>query len=132
MLQGEDNALGRVKIIFPNQKWVYLHDTPKKALFDHAIRAYSHGCMRMEKPLAMAQKILEVDGILNEYDIDKILEGDEPDKKEQTPIFLQKPFPIHVDYFTVRVGEDGNPHFFADVYDYDEKMIEEGRVTLME
>jgi murein L,D-transpeptidase YcbB/YkuD len=56
---GAKNALGRVKFVFPNEHSVYLHDTPSYALFDRAERAFSHGCVRVEKPLELAARLLQ-------------------------------------------------------------------------
>jgi murein L,D-transpeptidase YcbB/YkuD len=114
MKQGDDNALGKVKVIFPNMHDVYLHDTPHKALFSRDIRAFSHGCMRMHEPLTFAEYLLEQDGKLDEYNVDRILsEG------TYEPIFLDKQVPVHIDYVTVRVDENGRANFLADIYDYD-------------
>jgi murein L,D-transpeptidase YcbB/YkuD len=93
---------------------VYLHDTPHKALFSRDIRAFSHGCMRMHEPLTFAEYLLEQDGKLDEYNVDRILsEG------TYEPIFLDKQVPVHIDYVTVRVDENGRANFLADIYDYD-------------
>ncbi|MGM0557218.1 MAG: L,D-transpeptidase family protein [Myxococcota bacterium] len=120
MKQGDKNALGKVKVIFPNLHDVYLHDTPKKALFSRDLRAFSHGCMRMHKPLSFAEYLLKRDGQLSDYNIDHIL-------RETTykPIFLHKQIPVHVEYRTVRVGDEGRAHFLADIYDYDDKALSE-------
>jgi murein L,D-transpeptidase YcbB/YkuD len=120
MKQGEDNALGKVKVIFPNLHDVYLHDTPHKALFSRDIRAFSHGCMRMHEPLTFAEYLLEQDGKLDEYNVRRILsEG------TYEPIFLDRQIPVHIDYVTVRVDDQGRANFLADIYDYD-KFKEEG------
>ncbi|MFP4599931.1 MAG: L,D-transpeptidase family protein [Persicimonas sp.] len=114
MLQGEENALGKVKVIFPNMYDVYLHDTPAKELFNRDIRAFSHGCMRMHEPLTFAKLLLEHDGQLDDYNIDHILA-----ETIYEPIFLKKRVPVHIDYFTVRVDDEGRANFLADIYDYD-------------
>jgi L,D-transpeptidase YcbB len=114
MTQGAHNALGKVKIIFPNMHDVYLHDTPQKALFNQEIRAFSHGCMRVHEPLTFAQYLLEHDGQLDDYNLDHILA-----EEIYEPIFLKRRVPVHVDYFTVRVNEDGRANFLADIYRYD-------------
>ncbi|TXD36716.1 L,D-transpeptidase family protein [Lujinxingia vulgaris] len=114
MLPGEDNALGFVKIIFPNLHDIYLHDTPHKPLFSQPVRGYSHGCIRMEQPLTMAEALLELDG--QDPNVDRILEGG-----EYTPIFLTHQVPVHIEYYTVSVDDEGRPHFLADVYGYDEE-----------
>ena len=58
---GDGNALGDVKFVFPNKHSVYLHDTPKKSLFEESERLFSHGCVRLRNPLAFAQRILDAD-----------------------------------------------------------------------
>ena len=60
--QATNNALGRVKVMFPNEHAVYLHDTPSKALFSKASRAFSHGCIRVENPFDFAEQLLGGDG----------------------------------------------------------------------
>ncbi len=138
MTQGDHNALGRVKVIFPNRHAVYLHDTPKQNLFSRNIRAFSHGCMRMHKPLDFAEQLLRYDGKLENVNVPKLLEGEEKpvedEKGEKTdetevqytykPVFLDEQIPVHVEYFTVRVlGDEGRANFFADVYDKDKKAL---------
>jgi murein L,D-transpeptidase YcbB/YkuD len=114
-LNGEENALGQVKIIFPNLHDVYLHDTNKKFLFSREIRAFSHGCMRMHQPLDFAQWILENDGQFDERAISKAL-----DAKEYSAYFLKKLVPVHIVYFTVRADDQGRANFLADIYDRDD------------
>lgn len=108
---GPGNALGQVKIIFPNRHDVYLHDTPQKHLFSRPRRAFSHGCMRVHKPLHLAQKILELDGQFDEDRVNRLLR-----RRENTVIFLNQKVLIHVEYYTVRVDEHGIAHFLHDVY----------------
>ncbi|MFB6351447.1 MAG: L,D-transpeptidase family protein, partial [Bradymonadaceae bacterium] len=135
--QGDHNALGRVKVIFPNQHAVYLHDTPKKQLFSRKIRAFSHGCMRMKKPLEFAQTLLKIDGSFDEVNVPQLLRGQEKpvknDKGEPTgeteikytykPVFLDKKVPVHVEYFTVLVGDNGRANFYADIYNKDKRKL---------
>lgn len=137
MKQGDQNALGRVKVIFPNKHAVYLHDTPKKHLFEKTIRAYSHGCMRMQDPLDFAEYLLKQDGKFGDIDVDSILNEkkrvraeNDPDKEwkksyEYRPVFLDREIPVHIDYLTVEVGENGRAHFYADIYDKDEKLLKD-------
>ncbi len=113
-LNGDDNSLGRVKIIFANLHDIYLHDTNAKALFNNEIRAYSHGCLRMHKPLDFARWLLENDGSYDEAAISKALK-----ETIYTPVFLKKRVPVHVEYFTVRADEQGRPHFLIDIYSRD-------------
>ncbi len=118
MTPGDHNALGRVKVIFPNLHDVYLHDTNAKALFSRDIRAFSHGCMRMSKPLGFAEYLLRRDGQYEALDIPKVL-------KEGTylPAFLQRQVPVYVEYHTVRIDDDGRANFLSDIYDIDAQGI---------
>jgi murein L,D-transpeptidase YcbB/YkuD len=118
MTPGDHNALGLVKVIFPNLHDVYLHDTNAKPLFRRKIRAFSHGCMRMSKPLEFAEYLLRRDGLYEEANIPEIL-------KEGTylPVFLKRQVPVFVEYRTVRVDEKGRANFLADIYDLDERGI---------
>ena len=110
-LPGPRNPLGKVKILFPNRHDVYLHDTPSKGLFRRPVRAYSHGCMRMHKPLQLAQTLLEQDG---QYDADNVrrwLRRDEP-----SSVTLKQTVPIFVEYIPVRVDDKNRTWFLRDVY----------------
>lgn len=111
---GANNALGLVKFLFPNEYHVYLHDTPKKALFDRPVRAYSHGCMRLDKPLAMARYVLKKINGMTDKNIDKILE-----KEKEHYVKLDAPIPIYVEYNVVGTDSDGWVYFYADIYKYD-------------
>lgn len=115
-IPGGGNALGKVKVIFPNLYDVYLHDTPKKRLFKEPIRAFSHGCMRMHHPLDFAEFILRHDGQYDASDVPMILK-----KRKPTPIFLKKMVPVFVEYYTVRVDDKERVHFLADIYSYDKE-----------
>lgn len=115
MTPGDHNALGFVKIIFPNLHDVYLHDTNARALFRLDIRAFSHGCMRVKDPLKLAEWLLRRDGLYEKNDVPEALKtGD------YLPIFLNRQVPVFVEYYTVRVDEKGRANFLADVYDYDD------------
>ena len=111
---GDTNALGRVKFLFPNEYSVYLHDTPKKALFDRPIRAYSHGCMRVDKPLDLAFYLLEKINGMPKRNVDKILE-----KEKEHYVKLDVPVPIYIEYNAVGADERNKVFFYADVYKYD-------------
>lgn len=118
MTPGDHNALGLVKVIFPNLHDVYLHDTNAKPLFKRDIRAFSHGCMRMSEPLGFAEYLLRRDSKYEKNDIPKVL-------KEGTylPVFLDRQVPVFVEYHTVHVDDEGRANFLADIYDYDEQGI---------
>lgn len=114
MTPGDHNALGLVKVIFPNLYDVYLHDTNAKPLFKRDIRAFSHGCMRMSKPLEFSEYLLRRDNL---YDENKVPEA----LKEGTylPVFLKRQVPVYIEYHTVRVDDDGRANFLSDIYDED-------------
>ena len=117
---GPKNALGVVKILFPNKYSVYIHDTPSKYLFGADLRAASHGCVRCQDPLVVAANILMMDTFLITYDSLKVIK----DEKIATRTFrLKKPVPVYFKYFTAEADFDGNVKFYADVYDKDKQMI---------
>jgi murein L,D-transpeptidase YcbB/YkuD len=113
---GSNNALGKVKFVFPNQHDVYLHDTPAHELFSRDDRAFSHGCIRVSRPLELAYYLLNGDDQSWSMErIQKIL-----NEGRRTIILLKKPVPIHILYRTVTVDKDsGAVSFFKDVYGRD-------------
>jgi len=113
---GERNALGFVKFMFPNQHAVYLHDTPNRNLFSAAKRAFSHGCVRVEKPFELAEFIMGEDSKWNEKRLRGLI-----GKGERT-VFLPKPLPVHLAYFTLKVDEKGSLKSFPDLYGLDQKV----------
>jgi murein L,D-transpeptidase YcbB/YkuD len=116
---GDDNALGRIKFMFPNQHSVYLHDTPSKKLFQRDFRAYSHGCVRVDNPLEFADAILAVGAPdWNSKRLEKLYGG--PERR----INLAKPIPVHLAYFTASVEPDGAVRWFDDIYGFDKRMAE--------
>ena len=115
---GPNNALGRVKIMFPNKHSVYLHDTPSKALFGKAERAFSHGCIRVENPFELAQQLLAGDG-WNQAKFQQLL-----DAGETKTISLSKSMPVLLLYWTAMASPDGVVHFFNDVYSRDARIAE--------
>ena len=118
---GASNALGLVKFIFPNKYAIYLHDTPTKYYFDFETRAYSHGCVRVQNALDLAEYILTEDN--NKYNIDSIYNY--IDNRKEKPIPLNNKIPIFIYYFTTSVDSNGNIIFYEDVYQKDEKVISE-------
>jgi len=103
---GEDNALGRLAFMFPNDHSVYMHDTPSQRLFDAETRAFSHGCIRVEGPVRLAELVLG----WPESRITGVFGG-----RERT-VFLPRPLPIHIEYFTEFVDELGELRERGDVY----------------
>ena len=115
---GPDNALGRVKFIFPNEHAVYLHDTPSRPLFGRAERAFSSGCIRVENPFDLAELLLGSDGWTQER-FREVL-----DSGEITTVFLPEPMPVMLLYWTAMVGQDGIVYFYNDVYNRDQAVAD--------
>jgi murein L,D-transpeptidase YcbB/YkuD len=115
---GPDNALGRVKFMFPNEHAVYLHDTPSKHLFGRAERAFSAGCIRVENPFDFAEILLGRDGWTQER-FKQVL-----DSGETRTEFLSEPLPVLLLYWTAEVDEDGTVHFYQDIYDRDQPVAD--------
>ena len=111
---GEDNALGRIKFMFPNEHSVYLHDTNARALFGKDKRAFSHGCVRVDQPFKLAEVVLGPNW--PEKRVKKLIGGDE------RTITLPKPLPIHIAYFTSFVDEAGGLQLRDDIYGYSGKV----------
>ena len=116
---GPQNALGRVKFMFPNKFDVYLHDTPSRELFVKTVRTFSSGCIRIEKPIELAEYLLRDDPKLTR---EKILTT--IDKGVEQTVRLAEPTPIHLLYWTAWVDEDGTVHFRNDIYGRDKLLIE--------
>jgi len=112
---GPTNALGRVKFMFPNAHGVYLHDTPSKELFNRTVRTFSHGCIRIEKPLDLAEYVLRG---TSEWTRDVILATIER-QKEKT-VWLPEPIPVYIQYWTAWVDREGTAQFRNDIYGYDQ------------
>jgi murein L,D-transpeptidase YcbB/YkuD len=115
---GEKNSLGRIKFMFPNEFHVYLHDTPARSLFYRAERTFSSGCIRIEKPIELAEYLLGGD---SEWTRDKILAILE--ESEELSVRIPEPIPIHLLYWTAFVDEDGSVHFRKDIYERDERLL---------
>lgn len=114
---GADNSLGLVKFMFPNQFNVYLHDTPADSLFERAARSFSHGCVRVEDPVALAQYVLRDQPEWTPERIrDAMHVGTEKHVKLKTAI------PVFLGYWTARVRPDNTVQFRKDVYEVDGKL----------
>jgi murein L,D-transpeptidase YcbB/YkuD len=116
---GPDNALGRVKINFPNPYLVYLHDTPSKALFEKEERAFSSGCIRVERPLELAALLLNDPQKWNAGSIEKVIEVGET----QT-VPLPRPVPVLLMYWTIDPGTEGQVEFKRDPYGRDPRLAQ--------
>ena len=111
---GPKNALGLVKFQFPNRFDIYMHDTPQDALFDREQRALSHGCIRLEDPLALARYLLRDNP---EWTMKKITMAMYAGHERAVP--LKKRLPVHIGYFTAWVNPDGSVTYTDDPYDLD-------------
>jgi len=121
---GPKNSLGLVKFIFPNNYDVYMHDTPSTELFAKSRRDFSHGCVRLERPADMAAWVLRDNSSWNMERIRAAMNGE---KTEQ--VNLAHPIPVLIVYGTAVVPEDGQVHFYDDIYGHDaalEKVLEKG------
>jgi L,D-transpeptidase YcbB len=111
---GPKNSLGLVKFLFPNDFNIYLHDTPNDELFKKDVRAFSHGCIRLEKPDELATYALG-------WDIDKVHEA--MNGADNRTVTLKQPIPVFIVYFTAFVT-DGQVYFGNDLYKRDGSMVE--------
>jgi murein L,D-transpeptidase YcbB/YkuD len=115
---GGDNALGLVKVVFPNRNGIYLHDTPSQLLFSRSRRDFSHGCIRLESPAALAAWLLRDQKRWSTEAVDKAMkQGD-----DNQAVALTRSIPILIVYTTVVVTEDGEVRFFDDIYGHDAKL----------
>ena len=111
------NALGRVKFIFPNEFSIYLHDTPARELFDRTKRAFSSGCIRVEKPMELAAYLLSDNP---KWDLHGLIAA--VDSKKNRAISLPAPINIHILYWTAWVDNDGITQFREDIYGRDRQL----------
>jgi murein L,D-transpeptidase YcbB/YkuD len=112
---GTSNSLGLVKFLFPNAFDVYLHDTPADELFKKKYRALSHGCVRLEDPVRLAEYLLrETDW--NSSRIEKAMHAG-----AEKHVKLPEAIPVHLMYWTAVAGDGGDVEFFPDIYGYDER-----------
>ena len=111
---GNINELGRIKFLFPNDYGVCMHDTPAKHLFAYDTRAFSHGCIRVDNPVAFAEHILEPEGWTRDDILARLT------TTETVTVPLSEPIPVIVTYLTALVDETGTVYFYRDVYGRDE------------
>jgi len=114
---GRLNALGRIKFMFPNRYDVYLHDTPSRGLFDQAQRDFSHGCIRVEKPLDLAVYLMKKGSRWDREAIEVAL-----DEGTERSIYLPRPIPIHLLYWTAWAEEDGTIQYRRDINGVDQSL----------
>ena len=116
---GQQNSLGLVKFLFPNNYNIYLHDTPNRELFNRANRSFSHGCIRIAEPAKMAQYLLQDQPEWTESKIDSAMHG----TKEKW-VTVKNPISVFICYFTSWVDGDGRINFRKDIYGHDKKMAD--------
>lgn len=116
---GSSNPLGKVKIIYPNKHLIYLHDTPSKSLFARNSRAQSSGCIRVENAMELAEYLLSDQSAYHSEKINEILETG-----KLTEVRVKQQLRVHHLYWTAWM-ENEKPRFTEDIYNYDEKIIEE-------
>ena len=115
---GDGNALGLVKFLFPNSFAIYLHDTPQGELFKEDIRAFSHGCIRVEKPAELAQYVLG----WSADSVRRLME----EGKDDHHVTVNPKIPVYIVYLTSYV-RDGALHFGNDLYSRDQALVERVR-----
>ncbi|KAA9327455.1 L,D-transpeptidase family protein [Hymenobacter busanensis] len=117
---GPENDLGNVKFIFPNSNDVYLHDTPHHELFSQAKRGFSHGCVRVEKPMELAEYLLRNKPGWDATKIQETVAG-----RQEQYVSLPEKLPVYLVYFTAWVDDAGNVHFRDDIYGHDKALAKE-------
>lgn len=117
---GAKNALGEIKFLFPNSHDIYMHDTPSRELFGEDVRAFSHGCVRVENPRAFASVLLG-------WDDEEVARHVETPKSET--VRLKQKLPVHLTYFTAWPDADGKIRYFRDIYGRD-KAMEDARSSV--
>lgn len=114
---GAGNALGKVKFLFPNSYNIYFHDTPAKSLFEREQRAFSHGCIRLQQPAALAKLLLGYNPQWTDDAINKAM-----NRSAEKWVTLPQPLPVFIVYFTAWTDEDGLLNFRDDIYGHDERL----------
>jgi murein L,D-transpeptidase YcbB/YkuD len=112
---GTSNALGLVKFLFPNDNNVYLHSTPQQALFSRTRRDFSHGCIRVEDPIALADWTLRGQDEWSKAKIQATIDG----KKDDVYVKIQRPISVTIMYATASATANGEVRFFDDIYGHD-------------
>jgi L,D-transpeptidase YcbB len=116
---GPDNALGTVKFMMPNPHNVYLHDTPSRELFGRTERAFSSGCIRVERPLELVELVLRNQPGWDRERIERVVSSGQP-----TTVMLRQPLPVYLVYFTAFADDDDAVHYRRDIYERDRRIID--------
>lgn len=115
---GDNNALGYYRFNIPNRHSIYLHDTPVKSLFKQPLRAFSHGCIRLENANLLAKYLLTFEASYDENEMFSALKSG-----KTTHLRLTNPLPVYITYQTAWIDEQGKLRFSADIYSLDKKII---------
>lgn len=115
---GTDNALGKIKYLFPNKYSVYMHDTNQRNLFSKDVRSLSHGCVRLHKPIELLETFSKIEPDINFEKAKAVLE-----ENKKTPIRLSNTVPVDLIYITTWVENDGTVAFRDDIYGYDKLQL---------
>ena len=115
---GPKNSLGRIKFKFSNDFALYLHDTPKKRLFDRETRAFSSGCIRVQGAIDLADYLLQNNKDWTKQKIREII-----DSEETVVVDLQTPITLYLVYWTAWVGSDDHVYFRKDIYGWDQSQL---------
>lgn len=115
---GRGNALGHIKFLFPNNYNVYLHDTPERYLFNREERNFSHGCIRVEKPIELAAYVLRNNKDWNYHKLQLQIGGE----NQYIKLSEEEQMPVYILYFTVWADEAGTIHFLDDIYGHDKEL----------
>ena len=106
--------------MFPNSRNIYLHDTPHDELFNQSKRGFSHGCVRVEEPIKLAEYLLRNNSGWNHS---KIMET--VNMRKEQAVRLKRSLPVYLVYFTAEADIQGNVHFYDDLYGHDTKLSQE-------
>ena len=117
---GPANALGLVKLIFPNEFNVYLHSTPSQSLFAKSRRDFSHGCIRVEKPAELAAWVLRDQ---RDWNLERVREAMQSGPDDVT-VKLDRPVPVFIVYATALAYENAEVHFYDDIYGHDASLAQ--------
>jgi len=126
---GAGNALGQIKILFPNSEDVYLHDTAKRAAFRHAVRALSHGCVRVQDALELGIDLLATDAAASAQAFDEGAVRRQVHAGSRT-YELVHGVPVLFEYYTASVDETGRVKFHPDIYTYDAETLATEQVAV--
>ncbi len=128
-LPGPGNALGTVKMLFPNSESVYMHDTNRPGFFNYPRRDFSHGCVRVHEAMEFAHTLLDHDAKGRAEGVPSLGRLKTLARKDSERTFwypIQAPIPVFLEYYTASVGRDGVVLFHPDVYDYDKATLGSG------